>query len=117
MYKIITAGALGGNSFDLVQSIATDNFAELALFFRTNMAIISSSIKIYFSAFFQSVQNKWIGNNVLCLEFMVNCWSVGNCSTKVQLCDAKNCVRPANNCGVFHCSYNNWVLCPCESKH
>lgn len=45
----ITTGALGGNSFDLVQSIATNYFAELALSFRTNMAIISSSVNIYFS--------------------------------------------------------------------
>lgn len=55
--------------------LPTGYFAELDLSFRTNMAITSSDIKIYFNLqhFFQSVQNNWIGNIVVCLDFTINC--------------------------------------------
>lgn len=59
MYEI-TAEASVRNSFNLVQSTATDYFVELVLSLRKNMEIISSTIKIYFNLqIFFSEQAGW----------------------------------------------------------
>lgn len=113
MYEI-TAEALVRNSFNLVQSAATDYFVELVLGLRTNMEIISSTIKIYFNL---KIFYRQVGNNIVWFEFMISTCKQGNCSTRIWLGEGKNCIRPANNCGIFHCNHSNWVLCSCESKH
>lgn len=79
MYEI-TAEALVRNSFNLVQSAATDYFVELVLGLKTNMEIISSTIKIYFNL---KIFYRQVGNNIVWFEFMISTCKQGNCSTRI----------------------------------